>query len=150
MKQTTQLIIIIIIIILCNALFTNGRTLHIAPRGKDNNPGNVALHRQPIKNTPDEAVAGDTVIICNGVYRIAKEVFAPNSETVENWYTYLVLPGNKAVIDVAEFVSADNQSTYLLRPGLDGFHIQEVSYIGVVRLHVKNSILNNQDSKFKI
>ena len=121
------------------SLLTFGKTIYVAPWGNDSNPGTEVSPLQTIHKASNEAVAGDTVIIREGVYRITKEIRPRNSGTADNWITYLVPPGEKAVIDAEEFVSADDQGTYPSRRGLGSFHLQEVSYIRVEGLHIRNS-----------
>jgi hypothetical protein len=129
----------ILIFILLQSSGMYGATYYVSPAGNDNNPGSREAPWQTIQKGCDMAVAGDTVIIRDGYYRINQEIRPRHSGTPGNWITYMVLPGEKAVVDAEGFVSADDQGTYPSRRGLGSFHIQEASYIRVIGLQVRNS-----------
>jgi hypothetical protein len=114
-------------------------TFYVAPWGNDNNDGSENAPWKTIQKGCNEIIAGDTLIIREGVYRITKEIRPKNSGTPDNWIIYKVLPGEKAVIDAYEFISADEEGTYPSRKGLGSFHIENVSYVRVEGLMVRNS-----------
>ncbi|MBN2806334.1 MAG: right-handed parallel beta-helix repeat-containing protein [Prolixibacteraceae bacterium] len=117
----------------------NAKSYQVAPWGNDHNPGNELAPWKTIQKGCDEVLAGDTLIIREGAYRIEREIRPKNSGTPDQWITYQVLPGEKAVIDAENFIAADAEGTYPSRKGLGSFHIEKVSYIRVEGLHVRNS-----------
>jgi len=117
----------------------SSETFYVSPGGDDTQSGHKDTPWQTIQKGCDEVKPGDTLIIRDGVYRIDKEIRPRNSGTPENWITYMVLPGEKAVIDAEGFTSADDEGTYPSRKGLGSFHVEEVSFVRVEGLHVRNS-----------
>jgi hypothetical protein len=117
----------------------SARTFYVAPTGNDSHAGSKDAPWQTIQKGADMLRAGDTLIIRDGVYPITREIRPLHSGTVDNWITYRVLPGEKAIIDAEGFVSADDQGTYPSRLGLGSFHLEKVSFIRVEGLHVRNS-----------
>lgn len=137
--HTLKKILLGLSFIFINYYTVDAVTYYVSPGGSDSNPGSLEAPWQTIQQACDRAVAGDTVVIREGVYRINREIRPANSGTAENWITYLVLPGEKAVVDAYDFIAADSTGTYPSRRGLGSFHLQEVSYVRVVGLHIRNS-----------
>jgi hypothetical protein len=115
------------------------RTYYVSPSGNDSAAGTLVAPWQTIQKGADMVVAGDTLIIRDGVYRITKEIRPKNSGTPDKWITYRVMPGEKAVIDAEGFISGDSDGTYPSRLGLGSFQIEKVSYIRMEGLRVRNS-----------
>jgi len=114
-------------------------TWYVSPDGNDSHSGSYQSPWQTIQHGADRLQPGDTLIIRDGVYRISQEIRPSNSGTPDQWITYYVLPGEKAVIDAEGFVSADSEGTYPSRLGLGSFHLEKVSYTRVVGLRIRNS-----------
>jgi hypothetical protein len=115
------------------------KTWYVSPTGNDSASGTIHAPWQTIQKGADMVVAGDTLIIRDGVYRIKKEIRPRNSGTADKWITYRVLPGEKALIDAEEFTAGDAEGTYPSRLGLGSFHLQEVSFIKIEGLQIRNS-----------
>lgn len=133
-------------------------TYYVAPNGSDANSGSVSKPWATIQKACDVLVAGDSVIIRDGVYYTDKIIRPKNSGTKDKWITYMVLPTEKAVIDADSLKYVDEwekkDEAYLKRMqkrGLDvnkltvsgrtvgAFQIEKVSYIRVIGLAVKMS-----------
>ena len=127
------------VLFLFSILGTQARTWYVAPWGNDNQTGSYEAPWLTIQKGADELHPGDTLIIRDGVYRITKEIRPRRSGTPDNWITYYVLPGEKAVVDAENFVEGDEEGTYPSRLGLGSIQIEKVSYIRVEGLMVRNS-----------
>jgi hypothetical protein len=139
-EQTMKMKIIFLSILLLTGISAlNAKTYQVAPWGNDNNPGTETSPWKTIQKGCDEVLPGDTLLIREGAYRIEREIRPKHSGTSDQWITYLVLPGEIAVIDAENFIAADNEGTYPSRKELGSFHLEKVSYTRVVGLYVRNS-----------
>lgn len=127
------------ILLMLVTISIQAKPFYVSPSGNDAHEGSYESPWQTIQKGVEMVEAGDTLIIRDGVYRITKEIRPKNSGTPDQWITYRVLPGEKAVIDAEGFVSADSEGTFPSRLGLGSFHLEKVSYISVEGLRVRNS-----------
>lgn len=139
MNYFREFFVLSVMIAVITAFSVHAETYYVSPVGSDENVGSKDAPWQNIQKGCDVLVAGDTLVMRDGVYRITSEIRPANSGTSDRWITYYVLPGEKAVVDAENFVDGDGEGTYPSRLGLGSFYIQEKSYIRVIGLHVRNS-----------
>lgn len=126
-----------IILLLCFTV-AGAKTYQLAPWGNDKNSGNASEPWATFQKACDNLLPGDTLLIREGAYRIEREIRPKNSGTKEQWITYMVAPGEIAVIDAENFVAAAD-GAYPSRTELGSFHLEKVSFIRVEGLYVRNS-----------
>lgn len=107
---------------------------YVCPTGNDSNTGlSPVTAWESIQHAADVLLPGDSVFIKSGIYH---EIVIPaNSGTPDNYITYIVYPGDTAIIDGSQFANC-----YLQFADRAIFDIKDgVSYINVIGLYVKNS-----------
>lgn len=112
-------------------------TFRVAPHGNDNNPGTKELPFLSLQYAFDQLNAGDTLIIGNGSYKVFSEVRLKNSGTPDEWIVIMAEEHGMAVVDAEEFT--EKEGKYPHRLGLGTIQLEQVSYVKVEGLHVRNS-----------
>ncbi len=106
----------------------DGRIYYVAPTGDDENPGTEAQPWRTIQKAADTLVAGETVLIKEGIY--PERVVPRNSGSPNNHIVYAAYPGDTVNIDGADIEVPE-------WGGL--FDITEKNYIRVSGLRVMNA-----------
>ncbi len=108
---------------------TSKKVYYVAPSGDDTNPGSLERPWRTIQKAADSLVAGEVVLIRQGVY--SERVRPKNSGKAGEEIVYMAYPGEHAVIDGQELPLPDDLA------GL--FEIDHQKYLRVSGLHVINS-----------
>ena len=108
------------------ALQTEGKTYYVSPSGNDSNPGTIDQPFKTIQHAADVAVAGETVLIRDGVYN---EHVEPANSGDENtgYIVFSAYPDEKPIIDGDGIKTANN-----------GFVIAQKSYFKLLKLEIRN------------
>ena len=95
------------IIIIVNA---NDHVYYISPTGDDDNNGSISAPWKDLEQATDNLVAGNTLILRGGVYRLQKTFNIRCNGTAEAPITIKAYPGEKPILDGAlvEFTTAPN------------------------------------------
>jgi parallel beta-helix repeat protein len=102
-----------------------GRTLYVSPSGSDDNDGlSAAQAVQTIQRGVDQAMPGDTVLVRNGTYTVADPgnniVTLNRSGTASAWISLKAYPGEKPLLQSANWQAISVQASYIL---VEGFKI---------------------------
>ena len=114
-------------------------TFHVSPNGSDSGPGTSGQPFATVYKAAETAQAGDEVLLHDGVYRITREVRPRHSGTADRWIVYRAAPGEKPVIDAQDFIMAGTNGVPPSRRQLGAFHLEEVSFVRVHGLTVRNA-----------
>ncbi len=106
----------------------SGRVYYVAPGGQDSAPGTLAAPFQTIGHAAEIAVAGDTVLVRQGVYR--ELVTPPHSGTAQGYITFSAYPGETASVDGTGLAIPGGQN------GL--FTLTNLSYVVVQGFELRN------------
>jgi len=111
------------------ALQTEGKTYYVSPSGNDSNPGTIDQPFKTIQHAADIVVAGETVLIRDGVYNEHVEP-ANSGDGTAGYIVFSAYPDEKPIID------GDGISV----PEFGGlFDVSGKSYIKITGLRVINS-----------
>ena len=113
----------------------------VVPQGDDGASGTQERPFATIHKAAEIAQAGDEVVVRGGTYRITQEIRPRHSGTPERWIVYRAMPGEKAVIDADGFTKTGPQGVPPSRRQLGAFHLENVSYVRVENLTVRNCAL---------
>ncbi len=111
----------------------------VAPQGDDGASGTQERPFATIHKAAEIAQAGDEVVVRGGTYRITREIRPRHSGTPERWIVYRAMPGEKAVIDADGFTKTGPQGVPPSRRQLGALHLENVSYVRVENLTVRNA-----------
>ena len=106
-------------------MVSGGRTLYVSPSGSDNNDGlSEAQPVQTIQRGVDKSMPGDTVLVRKGTYSVADSgnniVTLMRSGTAAAWITLKAYPGEKPLLQSANWQAISVQASYIL---VEGFKI---------------------------
>ncbi len=99
-------------------------TCYVAPWGSDGNPGTQAFPWLTIQHAADLAVAGDSVLIREGIYA-ENLYFSSSGNLLDGMIYYMSYPGENAIIDGNI-------------PGGTGLVLSGVSYVVLEDLEIRN------------
>lgn len=117
-------VILLVILSALGALATaEAATYYVAKDGNDSNPGTEGDPWQTIQKAADEMVAGDTVLVREGVYY--ERIVPKDSGSSGKFITYKAYPGNTPIID------GGGSGTV--------FNVTAKSYIKIKNLKIKNA-----------
>jgi len=97
---------------------SRGKVFHVAPGGRDTNPGTRALPWRTIKKAADTLAPGQTVLVRRGTYR--ENVQLSRSGTAARPITIAAYPGHRPVVQHARYPFEIDAAYYRIR----GFVIQ--------------------------
>lgn len=117
----------------------SARSWYVSPAGNDAQPGSIELPLQTIHKACELAVAGDSVLIRDGVYPITREIRVKNSGSYNQWITLMAYPGEKAVIDADGWVLHEASGRSASRMTVGALQVEKVNYIRVQDLIIRNS-----------
>jgi hypothetical protein len=109
---------------------------YVAPGGKDSNPGTLKAPWASVSHAAQVLIAGQTVFVRDGIYKIAQRVIVKNSGSENAWITFASYPGEWGVLD-ASGIDIGDPGGYPHDQGT--FQIERVSYIRVIGLAVHRS-----------
>ncbi len=111
----------------------------VAPNGDDTATGTRAAPFATIQKGAETAAAGDEVVVRAGTYRIDTEIRPRHSGTAGKWIVYRAMPGEKVIIDADGFTKTGPRGVPPSRRQLGAFHLENVGYVRVENLTVRNS-----------
>ncbi len=134
LNRNTKLILAVVLVLIILQMRTGSdtsvrasatQTYYVAPNGDDENSGTISQPWLTIQHAADTLVAGDTVLIRNGVYN-EQVITVRGGNATGGYIVFSAYPGETPVIDGTGITTGNN-----------GF-IVEHSYIKLLRLEVRN------------
>jgi len=119
-KRTLLLLCCAMLLVIGNISFAMGMTYYAAPYGNNSNAGTDENSPWPIQTAVDTAVAGDTVLLREGVYFLASTINIRNSGTVQlpitiKAYQYsAIVSGQQTMKSESVMIDAGNPATTML------------------------------------
>ena len=118
---------------------TDADIFFVAPDGSDASPGTREQPWATLQHAARTLVAGQTVMVRGGLYRIGEQIRPAHSGRAGAWITYRAAAGELPVIDAAD-IPVDRLSGGPVSPWDQGaFQIEGVSYVRVHGLRIQNS-----------
>jgi hypothetical protein len=112
---------------------------YVAPDGDDANPGTLDAPWATIGHAADVLQAGEMVYVRQGTYAIAERIRPKHSGSEDAWIVYAGYPGEQAVIDASDIEVGPPGSASPYPHDQGAFLIQNVGYVRVQNLTLKNS-----------
>ncbi|MGC9367671.1 MAG: right-handed parallel beta-helix repeat-containing protein [bacterium] len=103
-------------------------TYYVSPAGNDSNPGTYVLPWQNISKAASTLIAGDTVLIRDGIYQ--EQVLPVNSGSPGSFIVYAAFPGENPVVN-------GDTVTVSIWGGL--WELYQIDYIAIYGITVINS-----------
>lgn len=111
------------------AAAAGGQTYYVAPNGSDTNNGTLSSPWRTIQKAANTVVAGDTVLVREGIYQEFVTIKTSGSKT-NGYITFQAYPGEHPIIDGSELTIASGKSALI--------HITNASYIIVDGFELRN------------
>lgn len=129
-------ILSLLIIGLYTTVSVQGSTYYVSLNGDDSNAGSEVQPWRTIQKAAETLIAGDVVFIKSGIYE--ESITVQNSGNIDNYILYTAYPGDEVTIDCQNVPLPDWES------GI--FTLEDVSYIEIKRLTIKNAGPNPNNS----
>lgn len=113
------------------------REIHVSPTGRDDAPGTPEAPMS-VHAAAETARAGDVVILAGGVYLLDRPVIPRHSGTPDRPVVWRNRDGEHPVLDGLAFVRTED-GRFPLQANRGVFHIENVSHLQVIGLHVRNA-----------